>query len=395
MKIAIYHGSIPSTTFIENLIQAIANNGQQVLLFGKLKKNIQYQSKNICAYPTPHSITKLILYVCWNRIKLRWLFPERYRLIKSHIDTQTYDFKQRWRLWGKYLPIVLHLPDVFHIQWAKSASEWMFLKDLLGLKLVLSLRGSHINFSPIANKQLADKYKLIFPSIDAFHAVSKDIAEAAQQYIASKEKTKVIYSGIDLLNITAYSKENYLIRAPVKIISIGRFHWVKGYNQAFEAIKKLKDVEVNFRFVIIAGKPTEEIIFHLNDLHLSENIEIIDQLPHELIFQQMEKADLLLLPCVQEGIANVVLEAMAVGLPVVSSDCGGMSEVIDNEINGLLFQNRNVAHMAEQLEKMINYSPEERERMAILARQRVTEQFGADRLGKEMIALYEEVCKKN
>lgn len=395
MKTAIYDGAIPSTTFIENLIEALANNGQQVLLFGRLKNNIHYQSKNIKCYPTPGSTTKLIFFVCWNRFKLRWLFPKRYRLLRSHILTQTQSNSRRWRLWGKYLPVVHHLPDIFHIQWAKSAAEWLFLKELFDVKLVLSLRGSHINYSPIANEQLADSYKRIFPLIDGFHSVSKEIAATAQQYNASTENVKVIYSGIDIHNIAYYQKSNYSISGNIKMLSVGRFHWVKGYNYALDSIKRLKDSGITCHYSIIAGEPTEEIIFQINDLNLNEYVEIIDQLPHESIFKRMQSADLLLLTSVQEGIANVVLEAMAVGLPVVSSDCGGMSEVIDNEINGLLFQNRNVADMAVQLEKMINYSPEDRERMAMLARQRVTEQFGADRLGEEMAAFYEEVCKKN
>ena len=51
----------------------------------------------------------------------------------------------------------------------------------------------------------------------------------------------------------------------------------------------------------------------------------------------MRESDCLILPSVQEGISNVVLESMAIGLPIISSDCGGMKEIINDGRNGFLF----------------------------------------------------------
>ena len=51
----------------------------------------------------------------------------------------------------------------------------------------------------------------------------------------------------------------------------------------------------------------------------------------------MKNSDCFILPSVQEGISNVVLESMAIGLPVVNSDCGGMKEIINNGKNGFIF----------------------------------------------------------
>ena len=68
----------------------------------------------------------------------------------------------------------------------------------LGIKLVLSLRGAHINYSPIADLKLADMYRKNFPKVDAFHAVSKAIALEAQKYGAQKSNISVVYSGLDL-----------------------------------------------------------------------------------------------------------------------------------------------------------------------------------------------------
>ena len=55
----------------------------------------------------------------------------------------------------------------------------------------------------------------------------------------------------------------------------------------------------------------------------------------------MRNSDCFILPSVQEGISNVALESMAIGLPLISSDCGGMKEIINNGKNGYYFPARN------------------------------------------------------
>ena len=95
----------------------------------------------------------------------------------------------------KYYPVLWYKPDVFHIQWAKSISDWHWVQQF-GIKLIVSLRGVHINYSPIFDPKLAEIYRKYFPQVDGFHAVSKAISLEAQKYGAVAEKIKVVYSGL-------------------------------------------------------------------------------------------------------------------------------------------------------------------------------------------------------
>ena len=70
----------------------------------------------------------------------------------------------------------------------------------------------------------------------------------------------------------------------------------------------------------------------------------------------MKQSDCLILPSVQEGISNVVLESMAIGLPVISSDCGGMKEVINYGKNGFYFPARDSITLEKLLLKVMNLS---------------------------------------
>ena len=80
----------------------------------------------------------------------------------------------------KFYPVLYHKPDIFHLQWAKSLEDWIWLQEF-GVKVILSLRGTHITISPIANETLASKYKQLFPKVDAFHAVSNSICRRRQR----------------------------------------------------------------------------------------------------------------------------------------------------------------------------------------------------------------------
>ncbi|MFL2983043.1 MAG: glycosyltransferase [Candidatus Neomarinimicrobiota bacterium] len=76
--------------------------------------------------------------------------------------------------------------------------------------------------------------------------------------------------------------------------------------------------------------------------------------------KKIKLSDCLILPSVEEGIANVVLEAMALGTPVISSNCGGMNEIIRNKENGYLFQKRNPKYLSKVMEDVIFLDKDQR-----------------------------------
>ena len=134
--------------------------------------------------------------------------------------------------------------------------------------------------------------------------------------------------------ITLIEKENYVIGNPISVLSVGRWHWKKGYNYSIDAVANLHFKNLPIKYEIIAhGDIPEEILFQVKESGLEEIISFHENVNQDFIFKAMQNADCLLLPSVEEGIANVVLEAMAIGLPVISTKCGGMAEIIKNRKN--------------------------------------------------------------
>ena len=206
LRVAIYSGEVPSSIFIERLVNSLADSGIIIHLFGRKRSSCNYnKDKNIYDYTTPNKRTFLFFFIIYQLFLI--LFTAPLNLLKL----MTYRIKstKNWPIglvnWlASTLPIVNHLPDIFHIQWAKALPKWFFLKQLFGVKIVLSLRGAHINYSPLADGHLANQYSRLFPNVDMFHAVSKNLANQAEKFGTDKKKIHVIYSGLDLQSFRFY-----------------------------------------------------------------------------------------------------------------------------------------------------------------------------------------------
>lgn len=384
MKIAIYSGEVPSTTFIERLIIGLSKAGLTIYLFGSVKKKIDYPP-NVIVSVYQGRLSKFCQWLKWTFILNIFRKKDKQKLDKI-LRLQTSAGVRLAQL--KAYPVLWYRPDVVHIQWAKSLEEWMWVQHF-GIKLVLSLRGAHINYSPLANPKLTVSYRRNFPKVDAFHAVSEAIGKEAQKYGAAAEKIKIIYSGLDLSQFEPFGKTNYQPNKPFTILSVGRFHWIKGYHLALDAFSLLAQEGVPFKYNIIAGKANEELIFQINDLKLTDNVTILDSMTSENVYRHMQQADMLLIPSLKEGLANVALEAMALGLPVLSSNEGGMDEIIEHNKNGWLFKTLNTNDLAEKILQAIISTLEERQKIVVQARADIEQQHQVDRMISQMIELYD------
>lgn len=384
MRIAIYSGQIPGTTFIERLTLGLAQKGNTVLLFGNKKGDVSYPD-NVQVYPMPEGKLNMLRYAAVNLLKLAIKYPKDISKVAALIRSHSDDNKFRYLL--KILPVVLYRPDVFHIQWAKSLNEWAWVKDF-GIKLVVSLRGSHINYSPVVDLKLAGLYKRHFPNVHAFHAVSIEIGDKASVFGAHSIKT--IYSGLSLKDfdfLNGQKKENDRL----EIISVGRWHWVKGFNYAIDAINILKKQSFNFHYTIVAGNGTEEAIYHIKSLGLERYISVLPEMTHKEVIDQVKNADILLVPSISEGIANVALEAMAVGTTVLSTECGGISEVIKDEYNGFLVPVRDSKSIADRISYIAGLNKEQLQLIRQNARKTVEEQHDIEKMVDGFLELYQNV----
>ncbi|WP_026753215.1 glycosyltransferase family 4 protein [Sediminibacter sp. Hel_I_10] len=397
LKIAVYSGEIPSTTFIERLIVGLSKKDCKVYLFGVLSQRMSYNASVKLLGYRQNRLFKLLYLLKYNSLLFFTKAAQKKqfdRFLKSEGRNDLYSKV-------KYYPVLYYQPDVFHLQWAKGIGEWAWVEDF-GIRLIVSLRGAHINYSPIADAELADEYKTYFPKISGFHAVSKAIAKVAVTYGAPADLIKVVYSGLPLADIQteietereASGLDNLDIKT-LHIISVGRPHWIKGYVHALDACKQLKRLGIPFTYTIVGGNSDIELLYQINDLELNGEVTLTEHQSYQAVQMLIENADVLLLPSHKEGVANVVLEAMAMGTLVLSTDCGGMNEVVVDGENGFLTPIRDFKHMAERLQHISKLSTEEKTKLKRNAIQTITAQHTEPLMISKMMALYADVVANN
>lgn len=156
---------------------------------------------------------------------------------------------------------------------------------------------------------------------------------------------------------------------------------------AFAAVQKKYD---HFK-LIFAGEELEkpELISALEKRKISGNVIFTGIVPHGNLAGYMKASDLLVLPTWAEGLPNVVIEAMACGLPVVTTDVGGIPEILENGVTGLMVPARDTEKLAKAIFRMIE-DPDLREECVKNARELVIRNFD---VRKNVFRLGYELCK--
>jgi glycosyltransferase involved in cell wall biosynthesis len=127
----------------------------------------------------------------------------------------------------------------------------------------------------------------------------------------------------------------------------------------------------------------------VDDLGLDDSVKLLGQLDPEHVRDRLHAADAFLLSSLSEGISNAALEAMACGLPIVTTDCGGMREAIDDGVEGFVVPVREPRAMAEALARLA-LDPDLRRRMGRAARRRVEREFDLE----HQIDRWAELCRR-
>jgi colanic acid/amylovoran biosynthesis glycosyltransferase len=390
LKIAIYSGTIPSTTFVERLIKGLSKKNCTVYLFGTQTQKVNYNRNVLVKGNSDNRFSKLFIFLKYTFLLLLFKNEEKKKLDK-HIRQN----KSNSRLSKvKFYPVLWHRPAIFHLQWAKSTEDWIWVQDF-GIKLVVSLRGTHLTVSPIADLDLKKSYEKNFPKVDGFHAVSKAIGRESEKYGANPDKIKVVYSGLSKIEISSKNNVYDLEMKSLKILSIGRSHWIKGYNYALDACAILKNQNIDFHYTIIGAKGVEELEYQKSDLGLNDCVTFLDGVPYDEVLRKMQESHILLLPSVEEGIANVVLEAMMLEKLVLTTNCGGMEEVVQEGVNDFVVPIRNAKAISAKIIEINKLTRNQIDQITTNARKTIEFQNSEQKMVTDMEALYHFVLEKS
>ena len=276
----------------------------------------------------------------------------------------------------RYLPFVGRRWDVVYFPWNTMAIAYRPLLE--HGPSVISCRGTQINVTPHNPERAAIRQGLAetFGRASAVHCVSAAIRDEATRYGLDPAKAVVIRPAVDPHTFRPAARPD--AGGPLRIVTTGGILWGKGYEYALLAVRALVDRGLDVRFDIIGrGDEQQRLLYTIHDLGLQAHVVCHGALPPEGVVRRLQAADVFLLTSLSEGLSNAALEAMACGLPVVTTGVGGMPEAVSDGVEGFLVPPRDPRATADVLERLAA-RPALRREMGAAGRRRVVADFALD-----------------
>lgn len=219
----------------------------------------------------------------------------------------------------------------------------LLLKVKYHFNLVISERNDPYSLNSFFER--IKKYCVRYADIIVFQT------EGAKSFydIKTQRKSLVIENPIEIPNVE-WKRD----RSLKQIVNVGRLHVSKRQDLLIRAFARLLKVYPNYQLVILGDGPYKEKLNILTkELGVEKKVVFLGKVDD--VNDWMLQSSMFVLSSSSEGIPNVLLEAMALGMPVVSTDCspGGARLLIKNGVNGLLVENGNRNELTTAMEYMI------------------------------------------
>ena len=240
------------------------------------------------------------------------------------------------------LPRLLQLKKQFSIIDAHFAYPDGYAATLLGkwlnIPVTITLRGTEVPLAKIKRRKV--KILAALNCATQVFSVSDSLKQFVVSLGANGDKIQVIGNGIDVIKFRAIAKSTARAELSISestkvLVSVGALVDRKGYHRVIELLPALVNQYPDLIYLIVGGDSPEgniriKLEQQVKALNLDKHVIFLGAYASDQLKTPMSAADLFVLATANEGWANVFLEAMACGLPVITTDVGGNKEVIVN-----------------------------------------------------------------
>lgn len=243
-------------------------------------------------------------------------------------------------------------------------------------------------------------YSNLFDTCDLILPISYRWKEKLAELGCDRNKIVVHRMGVNC-RLFNYRERIYPKHGNVKLISVARLTEKKGIKYSIQALSNLiqqfKNVEYN---IVGEGPLKKELIELVNQINLNDYVQLLGQKSQDEVRILLDQSHILIAPSVtakdgdQEGIPVALMEAMAMGLPVISTQHSGIPELIENNVSGLLVPERD----EKALEKAISFllsNPGKWAQYGQKGRKRIEEEYEINKLNKKLEANFSELLTNN
>lgn len=271
----------------------------------------------------------------------------------------------------------------------------LLLKLVSGRPYIVSLRGGDVpGFQPydlaFFHKILGPFIRLIWKHAEAVVANSAGLQALGQRF-APELPIGVIPNGVDTQMFFPAAEGPAISGQPVKMLFVGRVVFQKGLDVLLKALASLP-AELDYRLEIIGdGDQRPVLAAEAERPGLAGRITFSGWCDRAAIAERYRQADVFVFPSRDEGMPNVVLEAMASGLPIVATAIAGSEELVREGENGHLVPAEDVAALSAAIARMLR-EPEVRRTMGRESRARIEREYTWNRVAAGYLDLAREKC---
>lgn len=215
--------------------------------------------------------------------------------------------------------------------------------------------------------------------------VSAAIAKVLKQMFSLKD-VRVISNVVDTKYFYFKPKEN---NKTFRWIHVSTMHPLKNVDKIIQAFNNILHGKNDWELILV-GPVNNEYEKLVEQLNLQSKIKFIGEISYEDVAKQMQQADALIMFSKHENFPCVIIEALCCGLPVVSSNVGGIGEAVNNS-NGILVEANNISELQSAIISMMNYINNYNvEKISVEA----ISKYNYDTIAKQFVSIYKEVLSK-
>ncbi len=390
-----------SESFISNEILLLEQQGIPIHIFPmrqpresfshksvqQINARVDYLPESILAALPQLLFYNLLLAIKAPGLYLRAIVVAFRRFLRTHKSATIKHLLQAGYLVQKLLPGsgVVH----FHAHFAHSPSSvGMFASWLSGLEFSFTGHAKDIYTSnPLQLKEKMTKARFV--------VTCTEYNRRHLSMLAGNDNVPLyrIYHGIDLDLFSGGDLRRHPT-VPYRLVTVARLVPKKGLSTVYRALQWLQKNDVDFQHTLIGdGDDRDKVLALIRDLGLSGSCKWVGTLAHEHVLDHYRRSDLFVLGCEQaangdrDGIPNVFVESLAMGLPVVGTRLSAIPELIEDGKTGLLVQPGNDEEMASAMLRIL-VDTQLRERVIHSGKERVRQAFNNRELIEDLFSVY-------
>ncbi len=286
--------------------------------------------------------------------------------------------------------------DIIHCHFGPNGIKGLALKrmGLITGKLITSFHG--YDLTKYISKYSATVYHQLFAQGDLFLPISKHWQNQLIELGCKQDKIRVHRMGVNCEKFT-FTPRQYHHSQPIQILTIARLVEKKGVEYGIRAVAKLASTHPNICYKIIGdGCLKESLQALIQKLNIADKIELLGWKEQSEIRETLNQSQILIAPSItsregdQEGIPVVLMEAMAMGIPVISTLHSGIPELVEDSVTGFLVPEKDVEALSQKIKYLIE-NPQVWEKIGHGGRKFIEENHNQILLNQELVDIYEKL----